>query len=195
METVTELDMATVSEVLSDAESRMKKSVEFLRKELNSIRTGRANPALVENLTVDYYGVPTPLNQLATISVPEARVIMIQPWDKQALKEVERSILKSEMGLVPNNDGNVIRINIPPLTEERRTELARLVARKVEEGHVAIRNIRRDGLEKFREMERNKELSQDEARRAQDQLQKLTNRYIQEMDQLRRQKEAEVMEV
>ena len=187
--------MATVQEVLSETDARMQKSVESLRKDLNSVRTGRATPALVENLMVDYYGVPTALNQLASISAPEARVLMIQPWDKQALKDVEKSILKSDLGLVPNNDGNVVRINIPTLTEERRRELVRLVGRKAEEGHVGVRNIRRDSLERLREMERDKDLSQDESKRAQEQLQKLTDSQIGQMDTLREEKETEVMEV
>ena len=187
--------MAEVEEILSETSSRMAKSVEALRRDLNSIRTGRASPALLENLRVAYYDVPTPLNQLASISVPEARVLLIQPWDKQSMKEVEKSILTSDLGLVPNNDGTVIRINIPTLTEERRRELVRLVGRKVEEAHVAVRNIRRDSLERFRAMERNKELSQDDGKRAQEQLQKLTDAHIGEMDTLRADKEAEVMEV
>ncbi len=187
--------MVTVPEVLSETESKMRKSLEALRRELNSIRTGRASPGLVENLMVDYYGVPTPLNQLASISVPEARVLLIQPWDKQAIKDVEKSILKSELGLVPSNDGNVIRITIPTLTEERRRDLVRLVGRKVEEAHVALRNIRRDSLERFRQMEKNKELSQDESKRAQERLQRLTDSYVSQMNALRQEKEAEVMEV
>ena len=187
--------MVSQNEVLADTDSRMSKSVDALRRELNTIRTGRASPVLVETLMVDYYGVPTPLNQLASISVPEPRVLMIQPWDKQAMKDVERSVLKSDLGLVPTNDGNVIRINIPTLTEERRRELVRLVGRRVEDGHVAVRNIRRDSLARFRGMEKSKELSQDESRRSQDQLQSLTDRFIDQMDSLRADKEAEVMEV
>jgi ribosome recycling factor len=187
--------MATVEEVLAETGTRMQKSVESLHREMNTIRTGRASPALVENISIDYYGSPTPLNQLASISIPEARVIMIQPWDKQSLSNVEKGIQKSDLGLLPNNDGTVVRINIPALTEERRKELVRMVGRKVEEGHVAIRNIRRDGLEAFRHMERDKEISQDESRRAQDQLQKLTDAHIGEMDEIKELKEAEVMEV
>ena len=187
--------MATVEELIQDTESRMTGAVEALRREMNVIRTGRASPALVENLAVEYYGVPTLLNQLATISVPEARSLMIQPWDKQSLREVERSILKSDMGLVPNNDGTTIRIAIPQLTEERRRELVRLVGRKVEDAHVAARNVRRDTLDKFRKMEKDKELSQDESRRAQGDLQKVTDRFIENMDRLKAQKEEEVMEV
>ncbi len=187
--------MTTPSEILSETESRMKKSVDALVRELNSIRTGRASPALVESITVDYYGVPTPMNQLASISVPEARVLMITPWDRQTLKEVEKSLMKSELGLVPNNDGSVIRINVPTLTEERRRDLVKLVARKAEDAHVAVRNIRRDTLENFRAMEKNKELSQDESRRAQEQLQRLTDALIEATNEVRQEKEAEVMEV
>ena len=187
--------MTMEQEVLAETDSRMRKSVDAFRRDLNSIRTGRASPALVEDLMVDYYGVPTPINQIAGISVPEARVLMVQPWDKQSLKDVEKGILKSDLGLVPNNDGNVIRINIPTLTEERRREMVRLVGRKREESHVAIRNIRRDTLEQFRRMERSKELSEDENRRAQERLQRLTDSYISQMDGLGQEKEAEVMEV
>ncbi len=187
--------MATPEEVLANTDSRMQRSVDALKRELNTIRTGRASPTLVEHLTVEYYGAPTPMNQLASISVPEARVLMIQPWDKQSIKDVERSILTSDLGLVPNNDGTAIRINIPVLTEERRRELVRLVGRKVEDGLVSLRNIRRDSLENFRAMERGKELSQDESRRAQDQLQTLTNAFSDRMNQLKQDKEAEVMEV
>jgi ribosome recycling factor len=187
--------MPTMEEVLAETDSRMQKSVESLVRELGTIRTGRASPALVESIMVDYYGVPTPLNQLASISVPEARVLMIQPWDKQSLKDVEKGIQRSDLGLMPNNDGNVIRINIPALTQERRRDLVKLVGRKVEEGMVAIRNIRRDSLEEFRSMEKNKELSQDEGRRAQEQLQGLTDSYASQMSNLKEEKEAEVMEV
>ncbi len=187
--------MATTQEVMSETNTRMQKSVEALRKELNSIRTGRATPALVENLMVDYYGVPTPLVQMASVSVPEARVLMIQPWDKQSLKDVEKGILRSDLGLVPNNDGNTIRINIPLLTEERRRELVKLVGRNIEDAHVSARNIRRDSLENLRDMEKNKEISQDDGKRAQEQLQKITDSHIAQMDDLRQKKEAEVMEV
>ena len=187
--------MATAEEVLLETDSRMQRSVEALRRELNTIRTGRASPALIETLTVEYYGVPTPMNQLASISVPEARVLMIQPWDRQSIRDVERSILKSDLGLVPNNDGTAIRLNIPVLTEERRRELVRLVGRKVEDGLVSLRNIRRDSLGEFRSMERNKKLSQDESRSAQDQLQEITNAFSSQMQEMKQEKEAEVMEV
>ena len=187
--------MADIDEVLDDASTRMEKSVSALERELGGIRTGRASPRLVENLLVDYYGVPTPLNQIASIGVPEARLLMIQPWDKSVVKEVEKSIMRSDLGLMPNSDGNVIRIGIPQLTEERRRDLVRLVGRKVEDGHVAVRNIRRSGVESFRAMERNKELSQDESRRAQGDMQELTDLYISQMDDMKRDKEHEVLEV
>lgn len=187
--------MAEVEEVLEDAGGRMEKSVGALERELGSIRTGRASPRLVENLLVDYYGVPTPMNQIASITAPEARLLVIQPWDRSALKEVEKSILRSDLGLNPNSDGAVVRISIPTLTEERRRDLARLVGRKVEDGRVAVRNIRRSGVESFRTMERNKELSEDESRRAQGEVQELTNLYIGQMDEMEKAKEAEVMEV
>ena len=187
--------MAEVEEVLEDAGARMEKSVGALDRELGSVRTGRASPRLVENLLVDYYGVPTPMNQIASITAPEARLLMIQPWDKSALKEVEKTIMRSDLGLMPNSDGAVVRISIPPLTEERRRDLARVVGRKVEDGRVAVRNIRRSGVESLRTMERNKELSEDESRRAQGEVQELTNLYIGQMDDMEKTKEAEVMEV
>ena len=187
--------MADVDEVLDDTTSRMEKSVTALERELGGIRTGRASPRLVESLLIDYYGVPTPLNQIASITVPEARLLMIQPWDRSAMKEVEKSIMKSDLGLMPNSDGTVIRISIPPLTEDRRRDLVRLVGRKVEDGHVAVRNIRRSGVESFRSMERDKELSQDESRRAQSDLQDLTDLFIGQMDEMKKGKEQEVMEV
>ena len=187
--------MDTPSEVISDTRTRMQRSVGALTREMNTIRTGRASPALVENLLVDYYGAPTPLVQLAAISIPEPRMLVIQPWDKQALEDVAKGILKSDLGLTPNSDGTVIRLNIPTLTEERRRDLVRLVSRKVEEGHVSVRNIRRDSLESLRGMEKDKSLSRDESRRAQDELQKVTDSYIAEMDEMGREKEAEVMEV
>ena len=187
--------METVEEVIADTDSRMQKSVDALQRDLNTVRTGRASPVLVENIKVDYYGVPTPLNQIATISVPEARVLMIQPWDKQVIKDVEKGILTSDMGLVPNNDGTAIRINLPAPTEERRLELVRTVGRKVEEGLVSLRNIRRDSLGAFRSMEKSKDLSQDEGRRAQAQLQSVTDMFSVQMNDIKAQKESEVMEV
>ncbi len=187
--------MVMSDDILLETDARMRKSVDALKRELDTIRTGRASPALVETLTVDYYGVQTPMNQLASISVPEARVLMIQPWDKQSIKDVERSIMTSDLGLMPNNDGAAIRLNIPVLTEERRKELVRLVGRKVEEGLVSLRNIRRDSVSDFRAMEKNKDISQDESRRAQEQLQSITDAFSEQMSEMKQNKETEVMEV
>ena len=184
-----------VTSLLSDAESRMQKAVEALRREMNGIRTGRASPALVENLTIDYHGVPMPLSQVATISAPEARLLVIQPWDKQVVTEIEKGILKSGLGLNPSTDGATIRVPIPQPTEERRRDLVKVVRRHAEEARVAVRNIRRDTVDKLRGMERNKEISQDESRRSQDQLQKLTDAAIGRIGVAAEEKEAEVMEV
>ncbi len=182
-------------DTLKQAEQRMKKSLEALERDLASIRTGRASASLVENLMVDYHGTPMPLKQLATIGVPEARLITIQPWDRTAVSSVEKAILKSELGLNPSNDGIMIRVPIPPLNEERRKELAKLVRRRVEEGKVAVRNVRRDGVEALRAAEKNKQISQDEQRRAQERLQKFTDTYVEQADKLGAKKEAELMEV
>ena len=195
MSTQRQEESKTIEEVLPDAESRMGKAVDILKRDLTSLRTGRATPALLEHLTVDYYDVPTPLNQLATIAAPEARMIIIQPWDKQSLREIEKGLLKSEMGFNPSNDGNIIRVPIPPLTQERRKELVRVLRRKIEDGKVAVRNVRRDALEQLRDLERNKLVSQDENRRAQEQLQKVTDSHVAQMDQVSASKEAEIMEV
>lgn len=182
-------------DALNDARSRMSKAVEVLKRELATIRTGRANPGLVEHLTVDYYGTPTPLNQIATVIVPEARLITIQPWDRQAISAIEKAIQRSDLGLTPSNDGNVIRLVLPQLTEERRRDLTKLVRRKVEEGRVAVRNIRRDCAEELRRREKAKEVSEDEHRRAQEQLEKLTQQFIADVDRVGQEKETEVMEV
>ena len=195
MATQKEDEFPTIEEVLSNADSRMSKTVEAVQRELGTLRTGRATPSVLENLTVEYYGVPTPLNQLATITAPEARLIMIQPWDKQALRDVEKSILKSELGFNPTNDGDVIRVPVPPLSQERRLELVKLLKRKIEDGKVAARNVRRDALEGIRSMERAKVISQDDNRRAQEQLQKATNSYVARMDEVSSAKETEIMQV
>ena len=184
-----------VTEALANAESRMQKTVEALKRELATIRTGRGNPALVENVMVDYYGAPTPLNQLATIAVPEANLITVQPWDKQAVSAVERALLKANLGLTPASDGAVIRLSIPQLTEERRRELVKTVKGRLEDGRVAVRNIRRDIIERLRTMERNKELSQDENQRAQTNIQKHTDSFINQMEAVAAVKETEVMEI
>ena len=187
--------MVMVKDVLEDGDKRKQRSVEALKKELSTIRTGRANSAVVEGVMVDYYGTLTPLNQLASITVPEARLLVVQPWDRRSLPAVEKAILKYGLGLNPINDGNVLRLAIPQLTEERRRDLVRLVRKKVEDGRVEVRNIRRDILEQLRRMEKAKDVSQDESKRAQEQLQRMTDLYVAQMDALAGDKEKEVMEV
>jgi len=184
-----------INDILRDTETKMKKSVEALRSNMGSIRTGRASPALVEHLQVEAYGTTMPLNQLAGIAVPEARQITIQPYDAGTLKAIEKAIQNSELGLNPNNDGRIIRLNIPALTEERRRDLTKQVRARVEEGRVALRNIRREGLDQVRHLLNEKQISEDDQRRAQERLQELTDRYIREADQVGAHKEAEVMEV
>ena len=185
----------SVQNVYGDLEKKMKASLEAFRKELNGIRTGRASLSLLDGITVQYYGVPTPLNQVATLSVPESRLITIQPWDTSVIGDVEKAILKSDLGLTPANDGRVIKIPIPPLTEERRKQLVRLVKKLGEDCKVAIRNVRRDGNDDLKNLEKEKKISEDELRRAQDQVQKLTDRYITMAEQMAAQKEKEVMEI
>ena len=187
--------MSDIEEIIENTKERMSKSVDSLQRDLGGIRTGRASTSLVENINVEYYGTQTPLNQLSSISVPEARTIVIQPWDKEALEEIEKGILKSDLGITPNSDGSIIRINVPELTEERRREMVKIVSNMVEEGHVAIRNIRRDSLERIRTLDKEKEISQDDGRRAQQELQNVTDSFITEMDSIKSQKEKEVMEV
>jgi ribosome recycling factor len=184
-----------IGDVLTETDNKMVKAVDTLKKELAGIRTGRARPGLVEHIRVDYYGVPTPLNQIANVSAPEARLLVIQPWDRQSLSSIEKAIMKSDLGLNPTSDGNVIRLIIPQLTEERRKELVRMVRRRVEEGKVALRNVRREALEQLRDRERNKEISEDERERASEQLQKLTDSFMVQVDQLGQDKEAELLEV
>lgn len=183
-----------VSDELQKIEGKMQASVGGLWKELATLRTGRATPALVEHIRVDYAGVPTPLNQIAGISVPEASLLIIQPWDKSSIREIEKAILKSDLGLNPTNDGNVIRIGIPPLSEERRQELIRVVRKRIEERKVTVRNLRHEVMNDLKAMERNKEISEDEHKRALNQLQKLTDAHIAEIDQIGRDKEKELLE-
>lgn len=185
----------TPEDVLAEVERKMNQSMEALDRELSTLRTGRATPSLVENVSVDYYGTPTPLKQIASISAPDARAIMVQPWDKQALRDIERSLMRSELGFNPSNDGNIITVPIPPLNQERRQELVRLLKRKIEDGKVSVRNVRRDGLESLRKLERDKAISQDQNRRSQDQLQKTTDSFIKNIDQVSTAKEAEIMQV
>jgi len=182
-------------EVLNQAEDKMKKAVSNLRRELATLRAGRANPSLLEKIQVDYYGAPTPLNQLAGISVPEARMLLIQPYDKSVISDIEKAILKSDLGLTPSNDGDVIRIVIPPLTEERRSELVKLVKKYVEEGKVAVRNIRRDANDELKKAQKDGEMTEDELRKRMDDVQKLTDQFVSEMDNIAHEKEKEIMEV
>ncbi len=184
-----------LKEAYNDAEERMKSAVQALEEDLAGIRTGRASPALVERLSVDYYGVPTSLVQLATISVPESRQLLIRPFDASTLRDIERAILVSDLGLTPNNDGKTIRLNLPPLTEERRRDLVKIVHNRVEEARVAIRNIRRDSIKDLREFEQEKLISEDELRRGEAELQKITDRYIEIVNAAGERKEKEVMEV
>ena len=184
-----------VKETLSEAKAKMKKSVEALSKSYQRVRTGRASLSLLDGVRVKYYGTPTPLKQVASLTIPDPKTIMIQPWDPSVLGEIEKAILKSELGLTPANDGKVIRIPIPPLTEERRKELVRLVRKMAEESRVAIRNIRRDANEMIKELEKEKEISEDEMHRAQDEVQKITDEFIKEIDGVCQEKEKEVLEV
>jgi len=188
-------DDSIIKETIADGEERMSKAIEALRRELATVRTGRANPALVEHIRVDYYGTATPLMQLASVTVPEARLLTIQPWDKTSLGAIEKAIQKSDLGLNPNNDGSVIRLVIPQLTEDRRKELAKVVHKKVEEGRVAIRNIRRDAHEMLRDFKKEKEISDDQEFNAQEELQKVTDRFIADADKIGQEKEKELLEV
>ena len=180
---------------ISGAEIKMKKSIEAIQKELATIRTGHASPSLIEHLRIDYAGAVLPLNQLASITAPQANLLVVQPWDKGSMTNIEKAIQKSELGLNPINDGRVIRITIPSLNEERRQELLKIVRRRIEEGKIAIRNERRDALERLKTQEKNKEISQDEHKLFQNQLQKLTDSYTVNMEQLGKDKEKEVMAV
>ena len=182
-------------DIFGDAERRMQKAVEVLKQDITSIRTGRANASLVERITVDYYGTPTPINQVASISVAEASLLVIQPWDRKLLVDIEKAIQKSDLGINPNNDGQVIRLAIPPLNEERRRDMVKTLHKKLDEHKVAIRNIRRDARDKLRDREKKKEISEDELKRKAERLQKLTDRFIDEMDKVGKSKELEILEV
>ncbi len=181
-------------EVFADAKERMVKTLRALESSFSRVRTGRASLSLLDGVRVDYYGSQLPLNQVASLSVPEPRTILISPWDAKVLGEIERAVLKSELGLTPINDGKVIRINIPPLTEERRKELVKVVRKMAEESKVAVRNIRRDANETLKELKKEKEISEDDLFRAQDQVQKLTDDYIKKVDQALAAKEKEILE-
>ncbi|MEW6541030.1 MAG: ribosome recycling factor [Bacillota bacterium] len=183
-------------ELLESAELNMMKTIEVLDKEFASLRAGRATPALLDRIGVDYYGSPTPINQLATVSVPEARLLVIQPWDKSAIGEIERAILKSDLGITPSSDGNIIRLAVPQLTEERRRDLVKFLKKRGEEAKVAVRNIRRDVIERLKALQKEGGgVSEDDLRREQDEAQKLTDRYTKEVDRIVAAKEKEVMEI
>lgn len=184
----------TTTEVLASTEDRMKKAILNLQKEFQTIRTGRANPQLLDRVEVEYYGTPTPLKSLANIHTPDGRSLVIQPFDKSCLKDIEQGVHKSGLGLTPNNDGQVIRINIPTLTEERRKELTKIVKKFGEEARVSVRNIRRDGADELKKL-KGSQVSEDEIKRQEENLQKQTDKYIKEIDKFVSEKEAEVMEV
>ena len=184
-----------IADILKDAETRMKKAMDALHHNLDSVRTGRASPSLVERIQVDYYGSTMPLNQLAGISVPEARMIVIQPWDRGSIGPIEKAIMTSDLGLNPNNDGQVIRIAIPSLTEERRKQMVKLVHGTVEEGKVAVRNIRRDAIHRSKELAGKKEISEDDERRGNQEVETLAKKYVDEADKIGKAKEQEILEV
>jgi len=184
-----------IEQILKDTDSKMQKTLNALTHELSTIRTGRATPALVDHIKVDYHGVLTPLNQVASISIPEAKMILIQPWDRTSIRDIEKAILKSELGLNPTSDGNVIRIIIPALTEERRKDLIKTVHKRLEEIRVALRNIRRDGIENLKRAEKEKKISQDQLSRGNEQMQKLIDNYIDKVNKIGQDKESEIMEI
>jgi ribosome recycling factor len=184
-----------IDEVLSEAKTRMSKGIEVLQRDLTGIRTGRATPMILDNIKIDYYGTQTPLKQIATISAPEARLLIIQPWDNSTIGEITKAIQKSDLGLNPSSDGHVLRLPIPPLSEERRREMVKSVHKRIEEGKVALRNVRRDAMDMLKDLEKEKEISQDEQKRAQNKLQEITDSFIAEVDQIAKDKEAELLEV
>ncbi|NLI67630.1 MAG: ribosome recycling factor [Bacilli bacterium] len=183
------------NEILNEMKKKMQEAIQAFTRNLATIRAGRANPALLDHVTVEYYGTQTPLNQLASISVPEARLLVVTPFDKTAINEIEKAILKADLGLSPSNDGNVIRISIPPLTEERRRELTKVVGKFAEESRVRVRNIRREANEQLKKLEKDSVITEDELRKNQELVQKETDKFIAEIDQLAKAKEDEIMEV
>jgi ribosome recycling factor len=185
----------TAESTLKDADHKMHRTVEVTREEFTTVRTGRASPAILNRLTVDYYGSPTPINQLASFSVPEPRLLVIQPYDKNSMSAMEKAIMQSDLGLTPSNDGNVIRLAFPQLTEERRKELIKVVHQRAEEGRVSVRNVRRHAKEELERLEKDGEISEDDLARAERDLQKTTDRFVGEIDEMLRHKEQELMEV
>lgn len=187
--------MTTISDVMEQTNFKMNKTIELLRADLATVRAGRATPSLLEKVLVDYYGTPTPVSQVANVTVPEPRMIVIQPWERNLLKDIEKAIMKSDLGLNPNNDGTVIRLNLPQLTEERRKELVKVVHKKAEDSRVVIRNVRREANELIKKIEKAKEITEDEAKNATEEMQKITDKFIKEIDVIMAHKEKEVMEV
>ena len=184
-----------VKEIIANNEERLEKSIAALKREFGSLRAGRATPSLLDKVMVDYYGTPTPVNQVAKVSVPEPRMVMITPWEKSLMHDIEKAIMKSDLGLSPNSDGTAIRLSIPQLTQERRQELVKTVGKKAEEAKVAIRNIRRDGNDAIKKLEKAKEITEDDSKKGQESVQKLVDKYIKTVDTLREAKEKEIMEV
>lgn len=184
-----------INDLMQETEDRMKKTLSSLEEDYKSVRTGRASPALVERVLVNYYGVPTPLNQLAAISAPEPQLLVIRPYDAGSIKDIEKGILQADLGFNPANDGRLVRIPIPRLTEERRLELVKVVSRRAEEAKVALRNIRRDALDELKEYENEKLISEDDRKRGQDEAQKLTDKYVEMVDDINKRKESDVMSI
>lgn len=184
-----------IKELIHDAEKRMKSAIHSLEEDLSGVRTGRASPALIERMSIEYYGSPVPLMQLASISVPEPRQLMIKPFDLASVKDIEKAILASELGLTPNSDGKVIRLNLPPLTEERRRDLIRFVNNRLEEARVSVRNIRRDLIKDLRDFEQEKMIGEDDRKQGEEDIQKLTDKYIEEIGVVGKAKEEEIMEI
>ncbi len=184
-----------MEKIISEAEERMKKAVEALQHEFNTLRTGRASPALFDKIRVEYYGTPTPLNQVATISAPEARLVVIQPWDKSIIGDIEKAIQKSELSVNPNNDGKVIRISIPPLTEERRKEFVKIAKNMAEQNRVSLRNTRRDANDELKKAEKDGTISEDDLKRAEDEVQKLTDSYVAQINEQLDGKEKEILDI
>ena len=184
-----------VKEIIANNEERLEKSIAALKREFGSLRAGRATPSLLDKVMVDYYGTPTPVNQVAKVSVPEPRMILITPWEKSLMHDIEKAIMKSDLGLSPNSDGTAIRLSIPQLTQERRQELVKTVGPKAEEAQVAIRTLRRDGNDAIQKLEKAQEITEDESKKGQESVQKLVDKYIKTVDTLREAKEKEIMEV
>ena len=181
--------------IISDTDDRMSKSIDALKRDISTLKTGRATPSLLDNINVEYYGTSTPLNQLASISAPDAQAIIIQPWDKGSIQDIEKSLSTSDLGFNPSNDGTQITVPIPPLTQERRLEMVKLLKKKIEDGKVSVRNVRRDSVERLRKLEKDKSISQDDSRRGQDQIQKSTDNHTKLIDDIAKAKEEEITQV